>query len=200
MHVRGGLARRRVVGPRREEGDNVMIRDGFDRRDPLWRWWRSGPDGPDAVGGHYSGRRVRLEDEGLDPAPQLVLVRFAPDPAHLGQRVALDHGHILAQGAQCSCHWDNCAAPCSAGTGSFASIRSIATSPAVSRPSCASMVTKTPSGIVASANADTASRKVIGPVCSAARNAAVPLMKAAAPTPSTSAACGLGSRPWPTAS
>ena len=34
---------------------------------------------------------VRLQHERLDPAPQLVLVRLAPDAAHLGKGVALDH-------------------------------------------------------------------------------------------------------------
>ena len=46
----------------------------------------------DAVGGHDAGLGVRLEHEHLDLAPQLVLVGLAPDPAHLGQGVALDHG------------------------------------------------------------------------------------------------------------
>ena len=35
--------------------------------------------------------RVRLQHQGLDPAPQLVLVGLAPDPAHLGPGVPLDH-------------------------------------------------------------------------------------------------------------
>src|SRR5258706_7128973 len=88
----GGFA-----GPGGEKGDHVVVRDSLDRGDRLRRWRRSGPDWPDAPGGNYSSRRVRLEDEGFDPAPQLVLVRLAPDPAHLGQRVTLDHGLILPQ-------------------------------------------------------------------------------------------------------
>ena len=45
----------------------------------------------DDVGGHPAGGRVRLQDQRLHPAPELVLVLVAPDPAHLGERVALDH-------------------------------------------------------------------------------------------------------------
>src|SRR6185312_6727914 len=46
----------------------------------------------------------RLEDQHLHPAPQLVLVRVAPDPPHLGQRVPLDHASTLsiATAARCS--------------------------------------------------------------------------------------------------
>ena len=65
--------------------------DRLDLGDRLGGRRRRGAHRLDAVGRDRAGGGVRLEHQRLDPAPQLVLVRLAPDPAHLGQRVALDH-------------------------------------------------------------------------------------------------------------
>ena len=51
--------------------------------------------GATASSGTVPALRMRRQHEGLDLAPQLVLVGFAPDVAHLGQRVAVYHAPIL---------------------------------------------------------------------------------------------------------
>jgi hypothetical protein len=91
VHVGGRRPGRRVVGPGGEEGDDVVLRRLLDLRDPLGRRRRRVTHRLDDVGRHPSGGRVRLEHQRLDAAPELVLVLVAPDPAHLGERVALDH-------------------------------------------------------------------------------------------------------------
>ena len=80
-----------VVRPRGEEGDDVVLRRLLDLRDPLRGRRRGVAHRLDDVGGHPPRGGVRLEHERLDPAPERVLVLVAPDPAHLGERVALDH-------------------------------------------------------------------------------------------------------------
>ena len=47
--------------------------------------------GPTASSRHRASLGVGRQHERLDLAPELVLVRLAPDVAHLGQRVAVDH-------------------------------------------------------------------------------------------------------------
>ena len=91
VHVRGCRARLGVVGPRGEEGDDVVLRRLLDLRHPLRRRWRRIAHRLHDVGRHPPRGRVRLEHQGLHPAPEGVLVLVAPDPAHLGERVALDH-------------------------------------------------------------------------------------------------------------
>src|SRR5215472_17002027 len=66
-------------------------RDGDRLRGRGWR----GPDRGDAPGWDDARSRVGPENGRLHPAPELVLVLLAPDPAHLGQRVTLDHWLIL---------------------------------------------------------------------------------------------------------
>ena len=91
VHVRGGRPGLGVVGPRGEEGDDVVLRRLLDLGDPLRRRRRRVAHRLDDVGGHPPRGGVRLQDQRLHPAPELVLVLVAPDPAHLGERVALDH-------------------------------------------------------------------------------------------------------------
>ena len=91
VHVRGRRAGLGVVRPRGEEGDDVVLRRLLDLGDPLGRRRRRVAHRLDDVGGHPARGGVRLQDERLDPAPQLVLVLVAPDPPHLRERVALDH-------------------------------------------------------------------------------------------------------------
>ncbi len=92
VHPRRRLARLGVVRPGRQEGDDVVLGDRLDLGDRLGRGRGGAPHRLDAVGGYDARVRVRLEHQHLDRAPQLVLVGLAPDPPHLGQGVALDHG------------------------------------------------------------------------------------------------------------
>ncbi len=63
---------------------------------------RGGAHRLDRVGGYDAGGGVRLQHERLDPAPQLVLVRLAPDPAHLRQGcTARSRGHPRLPVARC---------------------------------------------------------------------------------------------------
>ena len=97
MDVGGGLARRGVVRPGGQERDHVVAGDGLQRGDRLRASAAAPPaTGADGVGGHGAGLGVRGQHERLDLAPELVLVRLAPDVAHLGQGVALDHGFYPA--------------------------------------------------------------------------------------------------------
>ena len=98
MHVGGGRAGGGVVGPRGQERDHVVISDGLHRGYRLGsgRWGRT--NRLHALGRHRARPGLRLQDEHLHPAPQLVLVRLAPDPPHLGQRVPIDHGSIVSGG------------------------------------------------------------------------------------------------------
>ena len=91
MHVRRRFSRLRVVGPGAEERDDIVLGGGLDLGDGFRGRWLCPPDRFDCVARHPTGVGVRRQDEGLDPAPQLVLVRLAPDGTHLRQRVALDH-------------------------------------------------------------------------------------------------------------
>src|SRR6202042_3623038 len=45
----------------------------------------------DAIRRHGARPGLSLQDERLHPGPQFVLVRFAPDAAHLGPRVPADN-------------------------------------------------------------------------------------------------------------
>src|SRR4029078_2295848 len=93
-----------VVRPGGQEGDHVVVGDRLHRGDRLRGWWWGRTDGFHALGRHRAPPRPRLEDHHLHPAQQLVLVRVAPDPPHLGQRVPLDHASTLsiANAARCS--------------------------------------------------------------------------------------------------
>jgi hypothetical protein len=91
VDVSSRVARVGVVGPGGQERDDVVLGHRLDRGDRLGGGRRGGPHRRDRVGGHDARPGVRLEHQRLDPAPQLVLVRVAPDAAHLGQGVALDH-------------------------------------------------------------------------------------------------------------
>ena len=95
VHVGRGLARLGVVGPGGEERDHVVLGDRLDLGDRLRGRRRRGAHRLDRRWPAPCRPRRAPRARALDPAPQLVLVRLAPDPAHLRQRVALDHGPSL---------------------------------------------------------------------------------------------------------
>src|ERR1022692_2571070 len=91
MDKGGRRPRDGVVGPRGQERDDVVTGDGLQGGDRLGRWRGRGPDRLHAVRRDRARPRVLRKHQGLDLAPQLVLVCLAPDTAHLGQGVTLDH-------------------------------------------------------------------------------------------------------------
>ena len=79
-----------------DTGDAVaLLRDVLDLLDGLGRWRGRVAHRLDGVGRNDARGRVRLQHQRLHVAPQLVLVRLAPDAAHLGQGVPLNHWYIL---------------------------------------------------------------------------------------------------------
>src|SRR6516164_7095138 len=97
-------------------------------------------DGFHALGRHAARPGLRLQDQHLHPAPQLVLVRLAPDSPHLGQRVPLDHASTLS------------------GTASRCSMASAAATIRVSSAISAATLSATPTAEAASASAAAPSR------------------------------------------
>src|ERR1700722_7150009 len=91
MHVGGRVTRGGVVRPGGQERDHVVLDDRLHLGDRFRGGRRGGPDRVHRFGRHGPGFGGRLQDQRLDPGPQLVLVRIAPDPAHLGPCIALDH-------------------------------------------------------------------------------------------------------------
>ena len=101
VHPGRGRPRLGVVRPGGQEGDHVVIGDRLDRGYRLGGGRLGRTDGFHAHRRHRARPGLRLQDEHLHPAPQLVLVRLAPDPPHLGQRVPLDHASkVSARGGR----------------------------------------------------------------------------------------------------
>ena len=99
VHVSGGLAGRGVVRPRRQERDHVMAGDRLQGLDGLRGRRRRGRNRRDRLFRHRARPGMRGQHQGLHLAPELVLVRLAPDVAHLWQRVAVYHGLYPAASA-----------------------------------------------------------------------------------------------------
>ena len=98
MDVGGGRARLGIVRPGGEERDHVVLGHRFDLGHRLRGRRRRGADRADRLGRHRPRPRVGLEHQGLHPAPELVLVGLGPDPAHLRQRVPVDHASTVSAG------------------------------------------------------------------------------------------------------
>ena len=203
VHVGGGLARGGVVRPRGQERDHVVLGDRLHRGHRLRRGRRRGAHRVHRLGRHGPGLRVRLQHQGLHLAPQLVLVCLAPDPAHLGPRVPLDHTLYLLRawnGVPLSSAYRRAwPGPAPAGTAQRRSAASMHRQPGQQHDQLGldrhggperrrgqGEQRRRPGGATA------------GPVCSARRNAACPARNSATPAPRASAwAAGWGWAAWP---
>src|SRR5580704_7076619 len=188
MDVGRGLARIRVISPGGQERDDIVAGHGLERGDGLGRRWRGGRDRGNRLLGHGARLGVRGQHERLHLAPQLVLVRLAPDVAHFRQRVALNHDFYPAPS---SAPLPSVAGPPdaisrrSSEASGRRSATSGATSTAATRISWAFRPAKIPTGMVASAAAAAMARSRTGPVWSCLRRLALPPRNRAAPTAST---------------